>query len=453
MSRNAEHDHLSRLIEQHYDAPAPGGSFVDSLRRRLGQELARTAQVPVGTGDDRAGLDQAVRKPIAVGRRRWRWVAAPIGLAACLLIGVMLRPAVPSHAETLHEQVLAAIDQARSVHVTVKRLQDGQLREDGELWYQQGRRLVEVRYRQGRSHVRIDDGRSQGHYVFGDLFKSAGVEPVRTIAEFLDAKWLGFDLSRLPPGDRYVDGVRCRMYTLFGGDYTLQIRFWIDQDMRPRKFEIRRFGPDGWQPTQQARVRYDLPMDGFEFFADLGPKLAILQADTPLSERFSLDNALFTKQMPRAVVAIHELRQCENGLIFLAYSVRPDPLSGSADTWLGKTGGPSPTDQFKLVGRWQSSPGAGLTSYPYQYWPLAEMLERQTQIFWCVLKPEDFWRDSLDGRQSGGFVHLQAELQTAGPYARSRRDEQLRPLATLPVPSERIPLAYIVARLYCDRTF
>jgi len=451
MSRNAEHDDLSRLIGQHYDAPAPSGSFVDSLRRRLGHELA---QIAVGTGDDQPGLDQAARKPIAVGRRRWRWVAAaPISLAACLLIGVILRPAIPTHAETLYEQVLAAIDQARSVHVTVKRLQDGQLREDGELWYQPGRRLVEVRYRQGKSHVRIDDGRSQWHYVFGDLFNSASVEPVRTIAEFLDARWLGFDLSRLPPGDRYVDGVRCRMYTLFGGDYTLQIRFWIDQDMRPRKFEVRRFGPDGWQATRQALVRYDLPMGGFDFFAELGPKLPILQADTPLSERFSLDNALFSKQMPGAVVAIHDLRQCQNGLIFLAYSVRPDPLSGSADAWAGKTGRRRPTDQFNLVCRWQSSPGDALTSYPYKYWPLAEIREQQTRIFWCVLKPEDFWRDSLDECQSAGYVCLQAELQAADRHARSRRDEQLRSLVTLPVPSERIPLAYIVARLYCDRTF
>lgn len=450
MSRNAEHDHLSRLIEQHYHAPAPSGSFVDSLRRRLGQELA---QIPAGTGDDRAGLDQVVGKPIAAGRRRWPWVAAPIGLAACLLIGVMLRPAVPSRAETLHEQVLAAIDQARTVHVTVRRLQDGQLREDGELWYQQGRRLVEVRYRQGKSHVRIDDGRFQWHYFFGDLFKSTGTEPVRTIAEFLDAKWLGFDLSRLPPGDRYVDGVRCRMYTLFGTDYTFQIRFWIDEDMRPRKFEVRRFGPDGWQPTRQAIVRYDVPMDGFDFFANLGPKLAILQTDTPLSERFGLDNALVTEQVPGAIVAIHELRQCEDGLIFLAYSVRPDPLSGSPDAWLGKAIRSPTTDQFKLVGRWQSSPGDALTSYPYKYWPLAEIREQQARIFWCVLKPEDFWRDSLNGRQSAGYVHLQAELQTAGPHARSRRDGQLRSLATLPVPSERIPLAYIVARVYCDRTF
>ena len=450
MSREETHDDLEGLVGQ-YQAPAPDGDFVEALGRNLRRELDRVLAEAGAPGRPMASVGQTAAEAGSAQRRRRGWLlAVPVGLAACVAAGLMLGSVVPEQSQGLQGQVLAALDQARSVHVVTRELDDGHLQEDCEVWYQRGVGLVEVGYRAGGPHVRVDDGRWQWRYFVGELFRGSSVEPARTLAEVLDVKWLNFALKRMPRGDRPIDGVPCRMYTLSGADYAVQVRIWLDEAMRVREFERRRYGEQGWQTTRVASVRYDVPMNGFEFFSDCGPGAAILDTRQPVGERFSLDKALATAEVGGSVVAVHELKRCEDRLIFLACSVRPSERGAAG---VGPDAAP-PAERPVGAGEpavrcyWQADRQGGAASEAYDQWEVARMSDGPVQIFWYVLKPKELARAALERPDSAGYVRL--EVAVAGRADRPQEKVPAQVLPVLAVPREQVSLACVVARVYSE---
>jgi len=85
--------------------------------------------------------------------------------AAVLIVGLVFL--VGDGQQTLYAKAVEALEQARTVHVVVKEYRDGQWFKGHEIWYDREAGIVEEERYEGRTDLRIDNGRYEWLYAVG----------------------------------------------------------------------------------------------------------------------------------------------------------------------------------------------------------------------------------------------------------------------------------------------
>ena len=110
---------------------------------RLGEALSAQPSV----AEDVMRRIEPMAKPARPGHYRLRrYIMKPtIAVAASVLMGVAVWFVLVGRPGTLYAQVIAALEQANSVHITVDVLRDEQWEKGWEIWYQRGTGVVQSR--------------------------------------------------------------------------------------------------------------------------------------------------------------------------------------------------------------------------------------------------------------------------------------------------------------------
>jgi len=456
MSGNQENEEIEALLERHYTVPAPTEQFAKALEDRVRREQSRLTRDRQG---DTVDVSSGARERHAFGshgrrglRRGVLWVT---GVAACLA-GVIAVPAALRYTRDLpRDQVLAAIQQARAMHVvSLQQFDDGSWREQ-ELVYRRGGPLVEVRYLDGRSNVLVDDGRSAWEYASGDLLRGptyGSVVRTATLAKAVGTEWISPSLSREASADRSIHGDWCKAYRTTGRGGTWRVRVWIDESNHVRRCETSRLRGRAWMPVRIAQVYYGTPTGGFRLFGDADASPEILDTAKPLKSRFDLKKAMFTRPLGETVFAVHEVTRCEDGLVLLVCSARStesDWEEGAADTG-GEPCRSSIADRLTVTFDWQPSDTSARQAVPLVPWELRRANHDGLQLAWYILKPQPSASTAGAGDIDSGCLRVRATMEPAESTGRAPGDGSFEMVMRLPPATKVVPLAHVVARVYSD---
>ena len=239
--------------------------------------------------------------------------------AAVLIVGLVFL--VGDGQQTLYAQVLKALDQVRTIHVVIKEYRNDQWFKDHEMWYDREAGIIEEERYQGRTDVRIDNGRYEWQYAEGNKL-TAQLKSYRDnyeIARDLCTEWLRHAPNRIPSGDVVIDGIQCKMYAL--SDWGDKVSIWVDGKNHVRKLE-QVIELSGQKVESRATVEYDIVIDQNRFSPKFGTDVKVINPREWIEEQYPLETAIFTRKCLGFVFAVHELIMCENGLKYLACSNR-----------------------------------------------------------------------------------------------------------------------------------
>jgi len=297
--------------------------------------------------------------------------------AAVLIVGLVYL--VGDGQQSLYAKAVEALEQARTVHVVIKEYRDGQWFKDHEIWYDREAGIVEEERYEGRTDVRIDNGRYEWRYAVGSELV-AQLNSYRDIDEFarsLCTGWLRYDPNRVPSGDVVIDGAPCAMYVL--SNVRDKVSIWVDGKNHVRQFEEAR-ELRGQKTESRATVEYDVVIAQNRFSPKFGPEVKVINPREWIEERYPLDTAIFTRKCLGFVFAVHELKACENGLKYLVCS---DRLSGQTRREIG-TGHPwTYYGQSDLFDRYD-----GTRTYDHPVL-LGRVTHDGVRISWYLLLPSD----------------------------------------------------------------
>lgn len=239
--------------------------------------------------------------------------------AAVLIVGLVFL--VGDGEQTLYAQVLKALEKVRTIHVVIKEYRNDKWFKDHEMWYDREAGIIEQERYQGRTDVRIDNGRYEWRYAEGNKL-IARIKSYRDnyeIARELCAGWLQSGPNRVPSSDVVIDGIKCKMYALSGRGEKVSI--WVDGKNRVRKFEsVREL--NGQKVESRATVEYDIVIDQNRFSPKFGADVELINPLEWIEKQYPLDTAIFTRECLGLVFCVHELKACENGLKYLVCSDR-----------------------------------------------------------------------------------------------------------------------------------
>ena len=297
--------------------------------------------------------------------------------AAVLIVGLVFL--VGDGQQTLYAQVLKALDQVRTIHVVIKEYRNDQWFKDHEMWYDREAGIIEQERYQGRTDVRIDNGRYEWRYAEGNELTSQlkSYRDNYEIARVLCAGWLRYDPNRVPSGDVVIDGIQCKMYAL--SDVGDKVSIWVDGKNYVRQVE-QVTELSGHKVESRATVEYDIVIDQNRFSPEFGSDMKVVNPREWIEEQYPLDTAIFTRKCLGFVFAVHELIMCENGLKYLVCSNR---LSGQTRREIG-TGHPwTYYGQSELFDRYGET-------YSYDHPILLGRLKHDGVIInWYLLLPSD----------------------------------------------------------------
>ncbi len=239
---------------------------------------------------------------------------------AVLIVGLVLL--VGDGQQTLYAQVVEALEQARTLHVVAKEYRDGRWFKDHEIWYDREAGIIEEERYEGRTDVRIDNGRYEWRYAVGGelVAQLRSYRDNDEIARNLCAEWLRYEPNRVPSGDGAIDGVPCKMYVL-SKLLERKVSIWVDGKNHVRQIE-QAIELRGQKTEYRATVEYDVVIAQNRFSPKFGPDMKVINPREWIEERYPLDTAIFTRKCLGFVFAVHELKTCENGLIYLVCSNR-----------------------------------------------------------------------------------------------------------------------------------
>jgi hypothetical protein len=380
-------------------------------------------------------------------------VAASIVLIAAISLFL-------SGPKTLYAQTLKALEKARTIHAIGKDKRDGQWQQNAEIWYERGVGVVEQENVHGQINVRIDNGQYQWRYAGGTQAamktKSTDPDAMGVVAKLLNLRELEERFTGGPVGTKTVDGVECRVYSKSGPDNTWRMEIWIDNDMRVRGWEKSRKTASGqWEAYQTALVEYDISIAKSRFSPDFGPGVAVIDAaaiagDKFWEKRFDLQNALYTNEAFGLVFAVHQLKRCEGGLVFLVSSIRPTtdtirelgPIDSSRGAGSGGYG------DFQLDSSWERLPDG--TERSYQPWTLAQLKHNGLEVHWDILIPKGSWPEKVNECILSAYIHTRSKLQEKLEKAGSEWWRRFRPLTILPLPETTTSLSDVIASVYAE---
>jgi outer membrane lipoprotein-sorting protein len=410
-------------------------------------------------------LESLQRKPSARPARMipvWRVILnsglARMAAAASVAV-IALAVIFVSGPKNLQAQVLRALEKAQTVHVTVKSNRTGQWQTGAEVWYAHGLGVLEQEVVDGVMRKRLDDGKNQWRYRSGSRSvmktKSADPDAMGVVARILYPREFREHFTGRPVGTKTVDGVECKVYSQANPDNTWRMDLWIDNDMLIRGWEKRRPNDAGsLEVYDQAAVEYNQPIEKTRFLPDFGPDVTVVDAavegDKFWENRYDLKNVLYTKEAFGLVFAVHQLKRCEGGLVFLVSSIRPTtetirelgPIDSSHGAGSLAYGG------FQLDSSWERLPDG--TERSYQPWTLAELIHNGLQVKWEILIPKGAWPEKVNECKLSAYIHARAKLQEKLEKAGLEWYKRFRPLTMLPLPETTSSLSNIISIVYAE---
>ncbi len=372
---------------------------------------------------------------------------AKIAAAAVIVIALLLL--FNNSQATLYAQVVKAMKEARTIYVMGEWKSNGQWRKNVEIWYQNGVGEKRIAWRKDKQTIRIDNGKYTWEYTSGNDFasrnKSLGLTQLP--GEILDIQRYLKECERDPAGDKVIDGFECVLYTAtrLRDSEGSRILFWVDEQMRLRRFEEHILQNGRWEDDEYGEVKYDVEFEPNIFVPDFGPDVKIVEADKMLDKYFDLDNAIFVKEELGFIFAVHELHGCREGLIFAVTSVRPTQGTKSMVGYQGPTAWNY--GNFSLGSSWKrlDKYGRGRSFQPVN---LGEIYHAGFQVQWTLFFPQGF--------EPGGPKECEFEvyLSTNGSLHEKRTKEGLptrqnfKPMVVLPLPEEKISLEQVWDKTY-----
>ena len=424
---------------------------LDELGRRLGREASVVDRVM-------RRIDQMpeARSPRSHHLRRLI-MKSSLGIAACAVVGMVAWLVFSIAAtETLYAQVNKAIEEARTIHIVVKRLQEGQWVKHGEVFYERGVGVAEYSYRDGRtSYFRIDNGRNawmKGRH--GYIVRSTSSDPMgivkkmfRQTTDILQGKR---NATRDPNGDTIVDGVPCKLYVRTEPAMSgWKMRVWIDEKGFMRRYEKRHKRDGKWETYSIFEARYDIPIDRSLFALEDVPEIKVIDRDKLFETKFSLEKALFKKETMGLICAVHELKRVEGDMIYLVTSIRPTAATimefGRIDPIAG--GGCSTYGDFMIGTGWKRVDGGERS---YQPVTIAQINNDGLSAQWTLLQRKGSWPEEVKDFELSASVYTRWELQERLKAEGKEWWQRFRPMTTLPLPEKETPLAIVVYRTYAD---
>ena len=239
--------------------------------------------------------------------------------AAVVIMGLIFL--VSDGQKTLYANAVEALEQARTLHIVIKEYRDGKWFKDHEIWYDRKAGIVEEERYEGRTDMRIDNGRYEWRYASGKEFivQLKSYQDNDVFARQCCAEWLRYNPNRVSSGDMVINGVPCDMYVL--SDSGAKVSIWVDGKNYVRQIE-QSTELRGQKVESRASVEYDIVIDQNRFSPKFGQDVKVINPREWIEELYPLDTAIFTRKCLGFVFAVHELKACENGLKYLVCSNR-----------------------------------------------------------------------------------------------------------------------------------
>ena len=241
--------------------------------------------------------------------------------AAVALIVIGLFVLFSNGQETLYAKAVRALEQVHTLHIVMEEYRDGKLFKKHEIWYDRGAGIVEEESYEGRTDMRIDNGRYEWRFVPGKEFiaRLKSYKDNDAFARQCCTEWLRHNPVRIPSGDMVIDGIMCNMYVI--SDSQVKVSIWVDGNNYVRQFK--QSTELGYQRVEsRASVEYDVVIDKNRFSPEFGQGVKVVNPREWIEEQYPLDKAIFTRECLGFVFAVHKLIQCENSLKYLVCSTR-----------------------------------------------------------------------------------------------------------------------------------
>jgi hypothetical protein len=371
-----------------------------------------------------------------------------LSAAAVIIIGLLVFYNTSN--STLYAQAVKAMQKAKTVHCTGYGLKNGQMVKANEMWYKRNVGYKMIWNQKDIEKLMIDDGQHRWQYQTGQDFavKSKSVTTEQLPREITETSRYLDKCVKEQGRTELIDGFICQVYI---GSYpekedTTRLIFWVDENMRPRKFEEKILENDVWKMIERVNIEYDKEINIAVFKPEFGSNVEIIQGDKVLDESFSLDNAIFTQEDMSLIFAVHEVRKCQSDVIFTVTSLRPNQT---------------------LSGRFISK---GITAWnygDYQFGPCYERLDKKGKATsYSPVKLAWFYRDGLliqwtvfipRGFEPGQVNSIKLELYylyASGSWGAERIEKGLsdrlrfNPIATLPLPDNTVSLESQLTKTY-----
>lgn len=456
MSEPESHDDLELLLKHRYSAPPPREAFVAQLDERLRERLTGEGvrlQIPA-TGEastmrprKRAAFWSTIARNARVRLAAAAAVMVAVGLGSAAIISMLSSP------RTLQAQAMEAIRKAKTIHAVGR---NADMTTRYEVWYEQGVGVCETEWRNGQRTTRIDDGRYEWRYFSGTkrALRRDSVDPIGVVAEILDPDRILSRAKPDPSGDQVIAGFRCSLYV---GSYPnnpdgSRLMAWLDDQKRIRLFKEKRLRDGKWETAEHTEVDYDVLVDRSVFKAEFGPDVQVIVAGDPgaMEKMYGLDSAIATREVMGLVFAVHELRRCERGFVYVVASLRPNqetirelgPVVTRKDQPLVSYG------DFQLASPWTREKMTYYGSHSYQGCRLGTWRGNGLEIQWSVLIPKGDWLETAAELELGAFIHTRGELQEKRKGAGLQWWGRENPAFTLPLPQEQSSLAKAIGEVY-----
>jgi len=376
---------------------------------------------------------------IIVGSRITKLVAA--AAVVILIISLFVTLSEPT---SIYAQIVAALNDAQTLHVSVKTYHDGQWHEGSEIWYDRGVGLARFDYDSGKESVRIYTGTHMWQHSSGNDFavRTSDIDPDYFVAE-LTTIAPSQDFLREPSGDEIIDGFQCRLYIWSNKDNIRRSRMWIDETNRVRQTDARYLSADGlWQTSYIAEFKYDIPVERSVFSTDFGTNVKIIDTEDLLEKQFSPKNAIYAKESLGLTFAVHDIEQCGDGSVFVISSVRPMADSKEVVTQRDPS--------VYNYGKFSLNPGryAGKARSSLPPIELAQLYHNGVEIKWYILLNCDSSIVQM------GECELWVIMDNVGQLQRYRKAkglktwESIRPLVTLSISEPRRTVDEIIEDVY-----
>lgn len=238
--------------------------------------------------------------------------------AAIIVVGLVIL----SSQQSLYAQVVKAMEEARTFHAVIKESRGGQWFRDWDIKYDRRLGVVEENRYKDMTTVEIDNGQQQWRYKAegGHIVQYKSNQKVEEYARKFCEDWLWHNIKRKASGDKVIDGVLCKMYTLsnLGNEYGA---IWATDENRVMQFEVT-IEECGQEVGLQGVIEYDKPFDADLFSTDFGTDMKVVNPRELIEEYFPLEGAIFKRESLGFVFAVHELKYCGDGFKYLVCSNR-----------------------------------------------------------------------------------------------------------------------------------
>lgn len=350
---------------------------------------------------------------------------------------------------TIYAQVIEAIENARTIHAVTKSLNNGQWEKDAEVWYENGKGIVETGWRNGeKTLTRIDNGQYSWEYHAGNDYarRSNTIDPIGVARKLLNVDSFKKQAIRESDKDKIVDGTRYIAYVLSSPQNNYRILTWLDETNRVRGWEKIHLLDNGqWETYRIGEVEYNIVLNPKVFTPNFGEDVKIVELDNMLDLYSDLDEALFTREELGLIFAVHELVRCEGDLIFAISSIRP------IDTWRKRVGSSDSAawnyGSYHFGSAWKRFDNYG-RGRSFQQVDLGEIYYAGLQVKWTLFFPQGFEPEGPEECEFEVYLSTIGSLRDKRTKEGLPTEQRFKPMAILPLPKEQTALQQIMDATY-----